>query len=270
MATFGPRPVAGRCAMVFELDLGAIRSAAAKRESNHWLMANPANVANLANENQPNSPKSPEALAKLAGLATLAISHGLETPSKPLESVATVASVASSQRLETAANDPAHNLQKPEAEHQPATLAPGTTPEAAAQTRPPPTPPAYDPGHAALLALAMAYCDRTGASDKARAQWMQDVEDTPPELRGDLYQHLREQLPPAPPAPPAPHPAPAPKPMGWLHMGQPWRAADRLYQNHHWQCPECKAAARAAPGTAERCTEGQRLHDEYTAQAAAA
>lgn len=88
--------------MVFELDLGAIRSAAAKRESNHWLMANPANVANLANENQPNSPKSPEALAKLAGLATLAISHGLEAPPKQPESVATV---ASRQRLETAAND---------------------------------------------------------------------------------------------------------------------------------------------------------------------
>ena len=52
--------------------------------------------------------------------------------------------------------------------------------------------------------------------------------------------------------------------MGWLHMEQPWRAADRLYQNHHWQCPECKAAARAAPGTAERCTEGQRLHSGYT------
>ena len=129
---------------------------------------------------------------------------------------------------------------------------------------------AIDPGKRALLALVATYCDRTAASDKARAQWVQDVEDTPPELRGDLYQHLREQLPTAPPAPPAPHPAPAPKPMGWLHMEQPWRAADRLYQNHHWQCPECKAAARAAPGTAERCTEGQRLHDEYTAQAAAA
>ena len=71
-----------------------------------------------------------------------------------------------------------------------------------------------------------------------------------------------DQLPKAPPAPA--------KPMGRWHMNQPWRAADRLYQNHHWQCPECKAAARAAPGTAERCTEGQRLHDEYTAQAAAA
>ena len=137
----------------------------------------------------------------------------------------------------------------------------------------PPTPKkalAIDPGKRALLALVATYCDRTGVSDKARAQWAQDVEDTPPELRGDLYQHLREQLPPAPPAPPKPHPAPAPKPMGWLHMEQPWRAADRLYQNHHWQCPECKAAARAAPGTAERCTEGQRMHDEYTAQAAAA
>ena len=133
----------------------------------------------------------------------------------------------------------------------------------------PPTPKkalAIDPGKRALLVLATTYCDRTGVSDKARAQWMQDVEDTPPELRGDLYQHLREQLPPAPPAPPKPHPAPAPKPMGWLHMEQPWRAADRLYQNHHWQCPACMAAARAAPGVMARCAEGQLLHDAYTSK----
>lgn len=146
-----------------------------------------------------------------------------------------------------AANDPTPEPRKPESERRMVTLA-------------------TDPGKRALLALATTYCDRTGVSDKARAQWAQDVEDTPPELRGDLYQHLREQLPPAPPAPPKPHPAPAPKPMGWLHMEQPWRAADRLYQNHHWQCTVCKAAARAAPGTADRCAEGQRLHDEYTSK----
>ena len=69
--------------MGFELDLAAIRSAAGKRKTDPWLMANPANVANLANENQPNSPKSPEALAKLAGLATLAISHEPKTASLP-------------------------------------------------------------------------------------------------------------------------------------------------------------------------------------------
>ena len=137
----------------------------------------------------------------------------------------------------------------------------------------PPTPKkalAPDPGHARLLALVLAYCDRTGVSDKARAQWLQDVEGTPPELRGDLRQYLLEQLPPPPPSPPAPHPAPAPapsKPMGWLHLDQPWRIADRAYQNHHWQCPQCMAAARAAPGTASRCTAGQHLHDAYTSTA---
>ena len=134
----------------------------------------------------------------------------------------------------------------------------------------PKKPLALDPGERALLALAMAFCDRTAVSPQARAQWAQDVEGTPPELRGDLRQYLLEQLPPQPPSPPAPHPAPAPKPMGWLHMEQPWRAADRLYQNHHWQCTVCKAAARAAPGTADRCAEGQRLHDECAAQAATA
>ena len=137
----------------------------------------------------------------------------------------------------------------------------------------PPTPKkplALDPGARALLAMAMAFCDRTAASDKARAQWVDDVESTPPELRGDLYAHLREQLPPAPPAPPTASPArpPAPaKPMGWLDMAQPWRAADRRCQRHYWKCSVCKAAAR---GHSERCAEGRRLHDECAAQAATA
>ena len=136
----------------------------------------------------------------------------------------------------------------------------------------PPTPKkplALDPGERALLALAMAFCDRTGAGDKARQDWQRDVADTPPELRGDLYAHLREQCTPAPPAPPTAAstrpPAPA-KPMGWLHLDQPWRVADRLYQAHHWQCTVCKAAARAAPGTADRCAAGQHLHDNCTSK----
>ena len=146
--------------------------------------------------------------------------------------------------LAEAANDPAHNLQKPEVEHQPATLAP----------------PAYDPGHAALLALAMAYCDRTGASDKARQDWQRDIADTPPELRADLYQHLRAQLPPAPPRPaPAAAPRP-PAPMSWSDLAQPWRAADSAYLAHWGQCPACKAAAT---GHTDRCTTGQHLHHQY-------
>ena len=149
--------------------------------------------------------------------------------------------------LAEAANDAAQNLQKPEAEHQPATLAP----------------PAYDPGHAALLALAMAYCDRTGASDKARQDWQRDIADTPPELRADLYQHLRAQLPPAPPAPPRPAPAAAPRPpapMSWSDLHQPWRAADDAYLAHWGKCPACKAAAT---GHTDRCTTGQHLHHAY-------
>ena len=140
----------------------------------------------------------------------------------------------------------------------------------------PPTPKkalATDPGKRALLALVMAYCDRTGASDKARAQWVDDVEGTPPELRGDLYQHLRGQMPPTPPAPPTAAstrpPAPA-KPMGWLDMAQPWRIADRAYERHHWRCATCMAAASAAPGVMARCAAGERLHSDYRAQAATA
>ena len=131
-----------------------------------------------------------------------------------------------------------------------------------AQTRPALAPPAYDPGHAALLALAMAYCDRTSASDKARQDWQRDIADTPPELRADLHQHLRAQLPPAPrPAPPAP-PAREPAPRAWLDLSQPWRIADRAYLAHWGQCPACKTAAT---GHTDRCTTGQQLHDAYMA-----
>ena len=133
----------------------------------------------------------------------------------------------------------------------------------------PPTPKkalAIDPGKRALLALVATYCDRTGVSDKARAQWVDDVESTPAELRADLYAHLREQLPLAPPAAsPARPPAPA-KPLPHFHLDQPWRVADRLYQNHHWQCATCMAAASAAPGSMARCAEGQRLHSDYTSK----
>lgn len=136
----------------------------------------------------------------------------------------------------------------------------------------PPTPKkalAPDPGHARLLAMAMAFCDRTAASDKARAQWVDDVESTPAGMRGDLCQHLREQMPPAPPAPPTAAstrpPAPA-KPMGWLDMAQPWRIADRAYERHHWQCTTCMAAASAAPGSMARCAEGRLLHNDCTSK----
>lgn len=63
-------------------------------------------------------------------------------------------------------------------------------------------------------------------------------------------------------------PAPTrPKSPGWLHMAQPWRTADRLFESHHWQCNTCKSAAT---GRASRCPDGQRLHDEYTQAAMAA
>lgn len=56
---------------------------------------------------------------------------------------------------------------------------------------------------------------------------------------------------------------PAPAPATWCSVVQPWRVADQLYQNHHWQCTTCSAAAT---GHAARCPEGQRLHDAYTTQ----
>ena len=74
--------------------------------------------------------------------------------------------------------------------------------------------------------------------------------------------------PPPPPFEPDQHgaetvPAPdQPKPLGWLHMDQPWRAADAAYLAHWGQCPSCKAAAA---GHSERCAAGQHLHDTYLA-----
>ena len=243
--------------MAFDLNLGSIRAAAKNTLATPWLMAKVANVAKVAKESGPNQPKPPETLATLAGLATLAISQ---------------------QRLKTFQEATAEPAQ-PSTEAAPAPQKavshwcdvgqPRHASEAIDQA--PPTPKkalAIDPGKRALLALVNAYCDRTAASDKARAQWVDDVESTPNELRADLYAHLREQLPPAPPAPPtaASTRPPAPAPMGWLHLDQPWRVAGRLHQNHHWSCAACMAAARAAPGTADRCAEGQRLHDEYTSE----
>ncbi len=84
--------------------------------------------------------------------------------------------------LAEAANDAHH---RPE-------LAQGTAP-----TAPAPGPQGLDPGHDALLAVAMKFCDATHASDKEREDWQRDVLETPPELRQGLYNYLREQLRPS-------------------------------------------------------------------------
>ena len=57
----------------------------------------------------------------------------------------------------------------------------------------PPTAPAA-PAHDRLLVIAMRYCDATNASDKARADWREDVRNTPPHLRQGLGEYLRQQL----------------------------------------------------------------------------
>ena len=57
----------------------------------------------------------------------------------------------------------------------------------------PPTAPAA-PAHDRLLVIAMRFCDAINASDKARADWREDVRNTPPHLRQGLYNYLREQL----------------------------------------------------------------------------
>ena len=57
----------------------------------------------------------------------------------------------------------------------------------------PPTAPAA-PAHDHLLAIAMRFCDAIRASDKARADWREDVRNTPPHLRQGLGEYLRQQL----------------------------------------------------------------------------
>ena len=41
-----------------------------------------------------------------------------------------------------------------------------------------------------------------------------------------------------------------------------WEAADKAYQLHHSQCPQCRAAG-VAPGRQERCPEGIALWKTY-------
>ncbi|MBY0453420.1 MAG: hypothetical protein K2Q11_00865 [Burkholderiaceae bacterium] len=107
-----------------------------------------------------------------------------------------------------------------------------------------------DTGMARLLALAMALCDRTGASDKARQDWHADIEQAVPQHRGDLLALLqrlvREAMPPAVVAVPSPS-APA--------LATTWREADKADQAHHWSCKQCRTGAK--------CLEGQRLSDAY-------
>ena len=57
----------------------------------------------------------------------------------------------------------------------------------------PPAAPAA-PAHDRLLDIAMRFCDAINASDKARADWREDVRNTPQHLRQGLGEYLRQQL----------------------------------------------------------------------------
>ena len=116
------------------------------------------------------------------------------------------------------------------------------------------------PPPARLLAMAMALCDRTGASTKERQDWCADIEQAAPEHRGYLLA-LVQGLMPKPPAVATPAPPDPAKPLPRFHVAQPWNVADKAYQAHHWSCATCKAAARS--GHSDRCTQGQHLYDLY-------
>jgi hypothetical protein len=126
-------------------------------------------------------------------------------------------------------------------------------------------PPAQpDPGLPRLLGAAMALCNHTGASDKARADWHADIAATPVEQRGELAAYLQSQLPaPSLKAMPSLPPMAGvnqPKPMPKFDQAQAWRKADREFQAHYWQCPECKAGGRTR---GPLCPTGAELHQQY-------
>lgn len=51
-------------------------------------------------------------------------------------------------------------------------------------------------------------------------------------------------------------PDPDPKPLPKFDQAQPWRALDREFQAHYWQCPACKAGGRTR---GPLCPTGQQL-----------
>ncbi len=128
-------------------------------------------------------------------------------------------------------------------------------------------PPAQpDPGLPRLLGAAMALCDRTNATDKTRQDWRADVEAALPEHRGDLLALVQALMPKAmPPTAPTEEPDTATKPMPAFHQAQEWRALDREFQAHYWQCPECKAGGRTR---GPLCPTGAELHQQYEQAAA--
>lgn len=117
---------------------------------------------------------------------------------------------------------------------------------------------------APLLALAMQLCDATGASDKACKDWHTDIAATPVEQRGELAAYLRSLLPApslapqTPTVPPATQPKPLPLPK--FDQAQAWREADKAFQAHYWQCPQCKAGGRTRGSL---CPTGAQLHQQY-------
>ena len=70
----------------------------------------------------------------------------------------------------------------------------GGTPPAHSGKAAPPAIDQKDLAHDRLLDIAVRYCDAINASDKARADWREDVRNTPQHLRQGLYNYLREQL----------------------------------------------------------------------------
>lgn len=50
------------------------------------------------------------------------------------------------------------------------------------------------------------------------------------------------------------------KPLPPFHAAQPWRALDREFQAHYWQCPECKAGGRTR---GPLCPSGAELSQKY-------
>ncbi len=74
-----------------------------------------------------------------------------------------------------------------------------------------------------------------------------------------LAQHIRDCKPELVKLLALPPPDPA-KPLPKFDQAQPWRALDREFQAHYWQCPECKAGGRTR---GPLCPSGTELSQKY-------
>jgi rubredoxin len=278
--------------MSIELDLSAIQLAAKRTVAGAGYVATAATVATTAT-------KPADSVATVATVATVASSHGQEStqkPAKSVASVATVATVASSQRLATPEKAPTvapaldpglprllgaamalcdrtnasdktrqdwrADIEATLPEHRADLLAlvqalmPKAMPPTVVAAAPNPAPTQTWRQHDKADQLHYWSCPQCLAVVKTgtgkRCTTGQQLHDAYIEAATREGRFIGATPDPAKPLPP-------------FHAAQPWRALDREFQAHYWQCPECKAGGRTR---GPLCPTGTELHQQYEQAAA--